>query len=205
MSDHAHCHEKCETHVTACENEISFRSAAFHLNILSCHEGNESHNIRPMQLFRAGGRIGKRAFDTRHVFVSGLIASASRFPVLSIPRRYKSSSNVPLNPSPCTPHSLNNSRSSPSDSSDISHISKRLKKDQKHVAYIALGSNLGDRVDWIEKACNMMQKKGVEIKRTSGLWETEPMYVEDQNLFLNGAAEVSSAPEPLLSAPGPDP
>ena len=29
------------------------------------------------------------------------------------------------------------------------------------------------------------------MKRTSSLWETEPMYVTDQDRFLNGACEVS--------------
>ncbi len=57
-------------------------------------------------------------------------------------------------------------------------------------AYIALGSNLGDRVAEIERACNEMDKRGIKVKRTSSLWETEPMYVTDQDRFLNGACEV---------------
>jgi 2-amino-4-hydroxy-6-hydroxymethyldihydropteridine diphosphokinase/dihydropteroate synthase len=40
----------------------------------------------------------------------------------------------------------------------------------------------------------MMPEKGIHIKRTSSLWETEPMYVKDQELFLNGVAEVSFLP-----------
>ena len=62
---------------------------------------------------------------------------------------------------------------------------------QKSRAYIALGSNLGDRIGMIEKACNEMTERGIEIKRTSSLWETEPMYVLDQDAFINGACEVS--------------
>lgn len=57
-------------------------------------------------------------------------------------------------------------------------------------AYIALGSNLGDRVAEIENACNEMDKRGIRVKRTSSLWETEPMYVTDQDRFVNGACEV---------------
>lgn len=60
-------------------------------------------------------------------------------------------------------------------------------------AYIALGSNLGDRVSWIEKACREMDKRGIRVKRTSSLWETEPMYVLDQDRFVNGACEVRSS------------
>lgn len=57
-------------------------------------------------------------------------------------------------------------------------------------AYIALGSNMGDRVAEIERACREMDKRGIRVKRTSSLWETEPMYVTDQDRFLNGACEV---------------
>jgi 7,8-dihydro-6-hydroxymethylpterin-pyrophosphokinase len=42
----------------------------------------------------------------------------------------------------------------------------------------------------IEKACNEMSARGIKVTRTSSLWETEPMYVLDQNSFINGACEV---------------
>lgn len=61
---------------------------------------------------------------------------------------------------------------------------------QKKTAYIALGSNMGDRVAEIERACNEMDRRGIKVKRTSSLWETEPMYVTDQDRFVNGACEV---------------
>jgi 2-amino-4-hydroxy-6-hydroxymethyldihydropteridine diphosphokinase/dihydropteroate synthase len=64
-------------------------------------------------------------------------------------------------------------------------------------AYIALGSNLGDRVAEIEKACNAMDRKGIRVKRTSSLWETEPMYVKDQGQFVNGVCEVETELDPL--------
>ncbi|KAG7121679.1 Folic acid synthesis protein fol1 like [Verticillium longisporum] len=64
-------------------------------------------------------------------------------------------------------------------------------------AYIALGSNLGDRIGWIEKACREMEARGVHVKRTSSLWETEPMYVLEQDRFVNGACEVETTLEPL--------
>ncbi|KAI1756964.1 Dihydropteroate synthase [Xylaria castorea] len=64
-------------------------------------------------------------------------------------------------------------------------------------AYIALGSNLGDRVAMIEQACYQMDARGIKVKRTSSLWETEPMYVLDQDRFVNGACEVETELEPL--------
>lgn len=60
----------------------------------------------------------------------------------------------------------------------------------KRTAYVALGSNLGDRVGMIEQACKEMDARGIKVKRTSSLWETEPMYVLDQDRFVNGACEV---------------
>lgn len=71
------------------------------------------------------------------------------------------------------------------------------KRTGKRSAYIALGSNLGDRVTEIEKACHEMDARGIKVKRTSNLWETEPMYVLEQDRFVNGACEVETELEPL--------
>ena len=56
--------------------------------------------------------------------------------------------------------------------------------------YIALGSNLGDRLGNFEKALKMLQKEGLEILDVSGLYESEPMYVEEQPQFLNAVCKV---------------
>jgi hypothetical protein len=57
--------------------------------------------------------------------------------------------------------------------------------------YIALGSNLGDRLKNIEMACKLMDEDpDIHILQTSHLYETEPMYYENQDRFLNGACEV---------------
>lgn len=76
----------------------------------------------------------------------------------------------------------------------------------KRTAYIALGSNMGDRIAWIEKACNEMDARGITVKRTSSLWETEPMYVLDQDRFVNGVCEVGPPrhvclPQHMLTCP----
>lgn len=58
-------------------------------------------------------------------------------------------------------------------------------------AYIALGSNVGDRLSMIETACRMLgSQSDIKLLKTSSLYETEPMYVEDQGPFLNGACKV---------------
>ncbi|KAH0544272.1 hypothetical protein FGG08_001535 [Glutinoglossum americanum] len=67
----------------------------------------------------------------------------------------------------------------------------------KHQAFIALGSNLGDRIGEIQKACMEMDLRGIGVVRTSGLWETEAMYVEEQPRFVNGACEVETSLAPI--------
>lgn len=59
-----------------------------------------------------------------------------------------------------------------------------------HRAFIALGSNVGDRIEMIEKACLEMDRANIKVKRTSSLFETTPMYVLEQATFMNGVCEV---------------
>jgi hypothetical protein len=69
--------------------------------------------------------------------------------------------------------------------------SNKEKYAKKHIAVIALGSNMGDRVAMIERACKEMESSGkIKIVRTSSLWESKAMYVVDQDNFVNGACEV---------------
>ena len=57
--------------------------------------------------------------------------------------------------------------------------------------FIALGSNIGDRVGNIRRAVNSLEREGVEVVRTGRIYESEPMYVEDQARFVNTVIEVS--------------
>lgn len=57
--------------------------------------------------------------------------------------------------------------------------------------FVALGSNVGDRFAAIESACRHIDEDpDMRIVATSSLFETEPMYVEDQERFLNGVCQV---------------
>jgi dihydroneopterin aldolase/2-amino-4-hydroxy-6-hydroxymethyldihydropteridine diphosphokinase/dihydropteroate synthase len=58
--------------------------------------------------------------------------------------------------------------------------------------FIAVGSNIGDRVGHVRRAVKLLEAAGVTLVDTSRLYESEPMYVEDQALFLNGVIEVST-------------
>lgn len=73
---------------------------------------------------------------------------------------------------------------------NVRFISKVALK-TKHRAFVALGSNMGDRIAMIEQACKEMEASGnIKILRTSSLWETKAMYVVEQDKFVNGACEV---------------
>ena len=62
---------------------------------------------------------------------------------------------------------------------------------------LGLGSNLGDRREFIERAARLIDEiEGVELKSISSLIETEPVGGPPQGRYLNGAAELETALEP---------
>ncbi len=63
--------------------------------------------------------------------------------------------------------------------------------------YLSLGSNLGNRKSNLKKALIMLNHHGVEIRKNSHLYETDPVEVTNQPKFLNLASEISSSLEPL--------
>lgn len=69
--------------------------------------------------------------------------------------------------------------------------------DSIHTAYVALGSNLGDKEANLRRALELLIERGVEIVKTSTFISTEPYGVTDQPQFLNGVCEVRTSLEPL--------
>ena len=64
------------------------------------------------------------------------------------------------------------------------------------MAYLALGTNLGDRMGYLREAiARLGAAKGVRVLRESRVYETEPVGVTDQPRFLNMAVEVELADE----------
>jgi 2-amino-4-hydroxy-6-hydroxymethyldihydropteridine diphosphokinase len=59
-------------------------------------------------------------------------------------------------------------------------------------AYIALGSNLGDRAANLRAAVHLLDRFGVVVKKISSLYETEPVDYLDQPWFLNAALEATT-------------
>lgn len=67
--------------------------------------------------------------------------------------------------------------------------------------YVGLGANLGDREATIRRAVELLSDEdGIEVLAVSTLRETDPVGVEDQPRFLNGAAELETTlrPDALL-------
>ena len=70
-------------------------------------------------------------------------------------------------------------------------------KDVPNKAVVAFGSNMGDRVGNIEAALKMMRNKSLKVVRLSSLYETKPMYYDDQDPFLNGVCQIETSFEAL--------
>ena len=66
-----------------------------------------------------------------------------------------------------------------------------------HTAYIALGSNLGDRKANLEEAAKCVAAAGIKIVKVSSWLETEPYGVTDQPMFMNGVMQVETDKNPL--------
>ncbi|MGE5488583.1 MAG: 2-amino-4-hydroxy-6-hydroxymethyldihydropteridine diphosphokinase [bacterium] len=67
--------------------------------------------------------------------------------------------------------------------------------------YLSLGSNLGDRAEYLRRAIEALDQAGVRVLRVSRVRETEPVDVTDQPRFLNLVveAETDLAPGELLA------
>lgn len=68
-----------------------------------------------------------------------------------------------------------------------------------HTVYLALGSNLGERLENLKQAVASLSPQMV-VKAKSHIYETPPWGFEDQPMFLNQAVKVQTYldPEPLI-------
>lgn len=62
----------------------------------------------------------------------------------------------------------------------------------RHTVYLGLGSNLGDRREYLQKAVKLLTEHGIHIKQVSGFYETKPVGYLEQGNFLNCAAEAET-------------
>jgi 2-amino-4-hydroxy-6-hydroxymethyldihydropteridine diphosphokinase len=65
-------------------------------------------------------------------------------------------------------------------------------------AFIGLGSNVGDRLQFLQRAVKeLRQTIGVEVIQLSSVYETAPVGPADQAWFLNAVVSVASSLSPL--------
>ena len=64
-------------------------------------------------------------------------------------------------------------------------------------AYVALGSNLGDREENLRNALVHLSANDVQVVKVSTFIETEPYGVTDQPGFINAVCQVETELEPL--------
>lgn len=65
-------------------------------------------------------------------------------------------------------------------------------------AYLGLGSNLGDRKQYLRRAIHALDRHAqIRVREFSSVYETEPWGVEEQPEFLNIAAAISTDLRPL--------
>jgi 2-amino-4-hydroxy-6-hydroxymethyldihydropteridine diphosphokinase len=63
--------------------------------------------------------------------------------------------------------------------------------------YLALGSNTGDREAELRTAIRKLNSRDLQITRASSVYETAPMYKEDQPAFLNAVVEAETELFPM--------
>ncbi|MBQ4114402.1 2-amino-4-hydroxy-6-hydroxymethyldihydropteridine diphosphokinase [bacterium] len=69
------------------------------------------------------------------------------------------------------------------------------------IVYLSLGSNLGDRVGYIQQATSLLSANAdINIVATSSFYESEPWQMDSENWFVNAIVQISTtlSPEELL-------
>jgi 2-amino-4-hydroxy-6-hydroxymethyldihydropteridine diphosphokinase len=66
--------------------------------------------------------------------------------------------------------------------------------------YLALGSNLGDRLQSIERALNELKRNGIRIYKISSIIETDPIDSPSSKKYLNAVLKANTlhSPEELF-------
>lgn len=70
------------------------------------------------------------------------------------------------------------------------------------IAYIGVGSNIGDRIGYVQQAHSLLNDiDGVTVLESSSLYETEPVGYKDQEWFINAVlkTETNLSAEELLN------
>lgn len=76
-----------------------------------------------------------------------------------------------------------------------------MQEPNSHIAYLSLGSNLGDRHATMQQAILLLGKQAGTVDRVSSAIETEPWGFKSANKFLNMCVRIITplSPEQLLA------
>lgn len=68
--------------------------------------------------------------------------------------------------------------------------------------FLGLGSNIGERLQNLQAAVNLLDLRAGSVLRIASVYETAPVYIEDQPPFLNTVVELDTnlSPHELLLA-----
>lgn len=65
------------------------------------------------------------------------------------------------------------------------------------IVYLSLGSNIGDRVGYLQQACSLLNAlPEINIVSTSSFYESEPWQMDSENWFVNAVVQISTTLEP---------
>jgi len=65
------------------------------------------------------------------------------------------------------------------------------------IAYIGVGSNIGDRVGYVQQAHMLLaDTEEIKVLNSSSLYETEPLGLKNQEWFINAVLEIETTLEP---------
>ena len=71
------------------------------------------------------------------------------------------------------------------------------------IVYLSLGSNLGDRVGYLQQATSLLNaSEKINVVATSSFYESEPWQMNSENWFVNDVIQIATTltPEELLNA-----
>jgi dihydroneopterin aldolase/2-amino-4-hydroxy-6-hydroxymethyldihydropteridine diphosphokinase len=79
----------------------------------------------------------------------------------------------------------------------VDYVSVTVKKD-RHIAYLSLGSNMGDKDENLNKAIKMLEENSfIAVTKVAKFIETEPYGNVEQDKFMNTALEVKTLLSPM--------
>ncbi|MDR0712615.1 MAG: 2-amino-4-hydroxy-6-hydroxymethyldihydropteridine diphosphokinase [Prevotellaceae bacterium] len=63
--------------------------------------------------------------------------------------------------------------------------------------FLLLGSNVGDRMQLLERACSLLEQSGAWVEKKSSFYESTPWGFESEQNFLNMALQARTLLQPL--------